>query len=426
MSPAEKIDYSTWYLSISGGNNGGTGIQVNKIPLSTVLSLGWGKITKTSTGFTFTLNPNAIAADYGFDDGEMTPLKIQIQYQAKPTTTPTNGEKVNNTVTINPNNGKIPVQKKATITWKGSTSSSSSSAVISSSSSSVTSSSSSLPNVPSLHPTPAPDVSSTSASKSGSKGEKGNLIWHISGEIPTTVNNDDVTIYDDMTSTPGETIDYNNWYFSFTGGNDGGTGIKVSMIPLSTIIVHGWGEITKTANGFIFKLDPNAIAKAYGFDKMTPMKFQIQYRTFPTDPKNGDIYHNNVTVNPNNGSSTVNKNASIKWVSPTSSSSSESSSSIIASSSSLEVSSSSKKEPTSSSVESSSSSNKIAIVGQSSHNDHHANNNSGQSVKPTTPKNTKLPQTGDDTNQTSIVIGLIAVGISVLFGVLDFIDRRKN
>ncbi len=178
---------------------------------------------------------------------------------------------------------------------------------------------------------------------------------------------------------------------------------------------------------------------------MTPMKFQIQYRTFPTDPKNGDIYHNNVTVNPNSGSSTVNKNASIKWVSPTSSSSSESSSSIIASSSSVESSSSSKKSSSSSSIVASSSSekksssssvasssssnnssNKIVIVGQSSHNDHHANNNSGQSVKPTTPKNTKLPQTGDDTNQTSIVIGLIAVGISVLFGVFDFIDRRKN
>ena len=95
-----------------------------------------------------------------------------------------------------------------------------------------------------LQTVPTPTVTSTSVDKTGSENADGTLSWTIKGELPTTVDNNEVTIYDGS-STSGETINYSNWTLSFTGGNDGGTGIKVSMIPLSTIIAHGWGEITR-------------------------------------------------------------------------------------------------------------------------------------------------------------------------------------
>lgn len=205
----------------------------------------------------------------------MTPMKFQINYTAKPTD-PTNGKVYDNTAVINPNDGTIPVEKKATVTYQGNNSSSSS--VLSSSSSiAVSSSSSSIPAVPPLTTEPTPSVTQTGVDKNGTQNSDGTVSWNISGELLTSVDNNQITIYDGASSD--ETIDYNTWTLSFTGGNNGGEGIQVENIPLSTLLAHGWATISKTSTGFELNLDPNAIAKAYGLSKLTPMKFSIHYKT---------------------------------------------------------------------------------------------------------------------------------------------------
>ncbi len=128
-----------------------------------------------------------------------------------------------------------------------------------------------------LQTVPTPTVTSTSVDKTGSENADGTLSWTIKGELPTTVDNNEVTIYDGS-STSGETINYSNWTLSFTGGNNGNNqGISVTNVPLNTVLANGWATIKESGNDFELILNPSAIATSYDLTKMTPMKFQINY-----------------------------------------------------------------------------------------------------------------------------------------------------
>lgn len=111
-TPEQKINYNAWWLSFTCNTGNGEGARIEQIPLSLVLSLGWGTISEGTNGFVFHLNPNVIAESYGYSTA--LPIKFTINYQSKPVN-PVSGQEYSNTATLNPNNGSAPQTQKASI-----------------------------------------------------------------------------------------------------------------------------------------------------------------------------------------------------------------------------------------------------------------------------------------------------------------------
>ena len=161
-------------------------------------------------------------------------------------------------------------------------------------------------------PAPVPVIPNVGVTKEGTEGQRGNINWQIHGSLSAGTNPKDVTITDNLPGTPEQKINYNAWWLSFTCNTGNGEGARIEQIPLSLVLNLGWGTISEGTNGFVFHLNPNAIAESYGFATALPMKFTINYQTKPVNPVAGQEYNNTATLNPNNGSSSQSQKASIK------------------------------------------------------------------------------------------------------------------
>ncbi len=166
--------------------------------------------------------------------------------------------------------------------------------------------------LPPIQTAPTPVVPNIGVTKEGTEGQRGNINWQIHGSLSSGANPKDVTITDTLPGTPEQSIQYQNWWLSFTCNTGVGTGVTVTQIPLSKVLSEGWGTITKETNGFVFHLNVDAIANSYGFTTALPMKFTINYQTKPTNPVAGQVYSNTANLNPNNGSSAQSQKATIK------------------------------------------------------------------------------------------------------------------